>query len=54
MMDSCGGTDFSLYGREGDALVEGVTQFKYLGHLLDQTDYDWTEVQWNVNQARKV
>ena len=26
-----GEMEFALYGREGDELVEGLTQFKYLG-----------------------
>ena len=36
-----GDTEFSLYVREGDALVEGVEQFKYLGRTLDQIDNNW-------------
>ena len=32
--------ELSLYRGEGDALVQGVETFKYLGRLLDQTDYD--------------
>ena len=36
-----GEMEFSLYVREGDALVEGVTQLKYLGRTLYQTYYDW-------------
>ena len=34
--------EYSLYRREGDTLVEGVTQFKYLGHPLDQMDENWS------------
>ena len=37
MAERCGEIEFRFYGREGDALVEGVSQFKYLGWTLDQT-----------------
>ena len=30
MSDRCGEIEFSLYGKEGDRLVKGVVQFKYL------------------------
>ena len=39
MAERCREMDFILYGREGGALVEEVSNFKYLGRPLDQTDY---------------
>ena len=30
MSDRCGEIEFSLYGKEGDRLVKGVVQIKYL------------------------
>ena len=44
MAERCADMEFILYGREGDALVEGVSNFKYLGRPLDQTDDDCPEV----------
>ena len=49
-----GDMEFSLFGREGYELVEGVTQFKYLGRPLDQYDNDWPEILRNTSRARKV
>ena len=49
-----GGMEFSLYGREGGALVEGMVQFKYLGLPLDKTDDYWPAVRQNVKRARRV
>ena len=43
-----GDMEFSLYGREGDKMVEGVTTFKYLGHPLDQTDDDCPSIRQNI------
>ena len=45
---------FSFCEREGGALVEGVLQLRYLGHTLDQTDDDWTEIRHNIKRERKV
>ena len=44
MVERCREMEFGLYGREGGALVEGVTTFNYLGLTLDQTDDDWSAV----------
>ena len=41
MAARCGEMEFSLYGEEGDKMVEGVENFKYLGIFLDQRDDDW-------------
>ena len=46
--------EFSIYGREVDSLVEGVTQFKYLLIALYQTDNIWPEIIWNVSREWKV
>ena len=43
-MERCGGMEFILYGREGDALAEGVANFKYLGRPLDQMENYWPAV----------
>ena len=42
MAERCEEMEFSLYMREGYAMVEGVATFKYLGWSLDQTDNEWT------------
>ena len=52
--ERCGEMKFSLYGREGGALVEVVAKFKYLGCPLYQIDNDWPEVIWNVKKAWRV
>ena len=46
--------EFSLYSRQGDVLVEGVLQFKYLGRPMDQTDENCPAVWQNVKWVRKV
>ena len=46
--------DFSLYGIEEDDLVEGVTQFKYLGIPLDQSDNKRHSIFRNISRAQKV
>ena len=43
---------FSLYGEEGDKMVEGLENFKYLGRILDQMDDDWIEVRQKTMRAR--
>ena len=35
-------------------MVEGLSQFKYLGRPLDQMDYNWSAVNWNTKQAHMV
>ena len=45
--------DFSLYEREVDDLVEGLTQSKYLVITLDQYDDDWPVIQYNIRRAQK-
>ena len=45
--------EFSLYVREGGALVEGVAQFKYLGRPLNQTDENWLVGRRKVKRAWK-
>ena len=54
MAERSGEKEFKLYGREGYALVEGVTQFKYLGNPLDQMDDECPVVQRNVQRAGRV
>ena len=44
IVERCWEMEFRFYRREGDALVELVANFKYLGRLLDQTDDDWPAV----------
>ena len=39
MAERCGEMEFSLYGRDGGALAERVSNFNYLGSPLDKT-YD--------------
>ena len=45
---------FSLKGGEGDARVEGLETFWYLGRHLDKTDDDWKAVWQNIMHARSV
>ena len=54
MEESLEEMEFILYGREGDTMMEGVTQFKYLGRPLDKTHDDQPEVWRNTKWARKV
>ena len=54
MAESSEEMEFRLYGSEGETLVEGAAQIKYLGRPLDQTDDNWTEVQRNAKRAQKV
>ena len=44
----------SMYGREDYTLVEGVTQFQYLGRTLEHTDNYWLEVHKNIGKSRSV
>ena len=46
--------EFSLYGRYGGAMEDGVTTFKYLGRLLDQTYYEWPVIKVNIKRVKKV
>ena len=48
-----GDMEFSIFGREGYELVEGVTQFKYLGRPLDQSDNGWPKILRNTRRLRK-
>ena len=52
MAARCGYMKFSLYGEEGDDMVEGLENFKYLGRILDQMDDDWIEVRQKTMRAR--
>ena len=42
---------FSLYYRDDDKLIEGLTQFKYLGSILEKTRSDWPAVHLNISKA---
>ena len=46
--------EFSLYKEEGEDMVEGVENFKYLWRTLDQTDDDWPAVWLSIMRARSV
>ena len=46
--------EFSLYKEEGEDMVEGVENFKYLWRTLDQTDDDWPAVWLRIMRARLV
>ena len=45
---------FSLTGEDGAECIEGVERFKYLGRILDWSDYNWAEVLRNVGKACRV
>ena len=45
---------FSLYGRYGEALAEGVETFMYIGRPLDQTEDAWLVVRQNIKWEWKV
>ena len=49
-----GETEFSFYGQEDEPLVEGVSQFQYLGRILDHSHNDWPSVHRNIGKARAV
>ena len=46
--------DLSLYGREGNTIVEGVAELKCLEIHLHQTYKDWPAIRQNMKRARKV
>ena len=50
----CVDIEFSLYRREGGAMVDGVSTFKYLGRPLGQTYNYWPEIRQNVLITRTV
>ena len=52
--DRCSKATFRLTGEEESELVEGVEVFKYLGILMDRSDYNCTEVLQNIRKARQV
>ena len=39
-----GNIEFSLYDKEGDSLVEGAAQLKYLGRTLEQIENDFPSI----------
>ena len=39
-----GNIEFSLYNKEGDSLVEGAAQLKYLGRTLEQIENDFPSI----------
>ena len=54
MAEGCSNTEFSLKREEGDAIVEGVAMFNYLGRTLYKTDDYWTVERQNIMRARSV
>ena len=46
--------EFSLYGRGWSSLLEEVSQLKYLGQNLDQSNNYWPEFRQNIRRAWKV
>ena len=52
--ERCVKIEFSLYRREGGAMVDGVSTFKYLGRPLGKTDNYWPEIRQNILSARTV
>ena len=45
---------FRLYVREDNTLLEGVTQFQFLGRLLEEMTSDWLEAHQNISKAQVV
>ena len=45
---------FRLYNREDEPLIEGVTQFKYLGRMMEETESDSTATHRNINKEQAV
>ena len=45
---------FILYNSEYYPLVEGVTQFHYLGRILEEIDSYWPEVHQNISKVWSV
>ena len=52
--DKCSEATFSLTGDNEAERIEGVGRFKYLGRLMDRSDYDWPEVLHNIGKASQV
>ena len=46
--------EYRWYGREGNALVEGIAQLKCLRCPLYQTNDNWTMLRRKVKQALEV
>ena len=46
--------EFILYGKEIDALVEVVAQFKCLGRTMEKSDDDFPEILQNISRMLKV
>ena len=47
-MEATSETAFHAYGTK----MRAVTEFKYLGRVLTDTDYDWPAVAGNIRKAR--
>ena len=45
---------FSITGEEEAEHIEGVGKFKYLGIMLDRSEYNWPAVLRNISKARQV
>ena len=48
-----GDTKLILYGRKDYPLVEGVTNFQYLGRMLKEMESDWLVAHCNTNMVRE-
>ena len=46
--------EFSLYGREGNPLVEGMSQFQYIERNLDHTENYWPGAHQNIFKIWEV
>ena len=54
LAQKAGDIKFSLYGREDNPLVEGVTKFQYIGRTLEHMDNYWPEVPRNIVKVQEV
>ena len=51
MARSSGDMDFGIHKIDGDELVEGATQFNYLGRPLDQFENDCPKISENQEET---
>ena len=45
---------FSLYEQEKNLLVEGTTQFQYLGGMLEHMYNDRSSIYWHIGKTRAL
>ena len=46
--------EFSMYGKEDEPLLQGVTKLQYIRRILKHMENDWPEVHRNIVKGREV